>query len=104
MTQIRVTREALVQAGAWPELIAHALQHGDVRPGWLASVPDLPALAVGPWGAQLAALEGLDPKPLVALGHDLGRVRAVAEAFAALGRTGSDLSIVRLRALCHPTG
>jgi hypothetical protein len=96
---IHVTREALIAAKQWPALVQHALTHGDVRPGWLASAGDLDALALTDAGAQLSALEGLDPAPLLALGADPTRVRAIAEAFNALEPTSKDLSSVRVRAL-----
>lgn len=103
MTPIHVTREALIAARQWSALAQHALRHGDVKPGWLASA-DLEALALTDAGAQLAALEGLDPAPLVALGADAERIREIAEAFLTAGPTSADLSTVRVRALCHPQG
>lgn len=102
MSTLHVTRSALIAAEQWAALLHHAVTHGHVRPGWLASVPDLEELAASEWGAQLGALEGLDPAPLVALGADPARVRAVAEAFIALEPTGADLSTLRVRALCRP--
>jgi hypothetical protein len=99
-------REALIQTQQWATLIDHVLTHGDLKPGWLASVPDLPALAMSePWGAQLAALEGLMPEALTALGHDPQRLREISQAYSALLEGvdgGGELHVLRLRELCRP--
>lgn len=113
MNHTHTTREALVQAAAagnpaatWAHVIQHVLDHGDLRPGWLSSVPDLAALAVSePAGALLGALEGLRPQPLLALGVDAGQLRRVVEgylqALEGAADAGGELHVLRLRALCR---
>lgn len=105
---LHVTRSALVSVGAWADVIQHVLTHGELKPGWLAGVPDLQALATSePWGAQLAALEGLMPGALLALGVDASRLRAVTEGYlhalegAVPEVAGRELHVLRLRALCR---
>lgn len=107
---LHVTRSALVHAQLWADVIQHVLTHGELKPGWLASVPDLQALAMSePWGAQLAALEGLHPlDALLALGVDAGRLRQVTEGYraklelAGCEAAGGELHVLRLRELCRP--
>lgn len=112
---LHVTRSALVHAQMWADVIQHVLAYSELKPGWLAGVPDLQALAVSePWGAQLAALEGLMPGALLATGVDPQRLRQVTEGYlhalegAAPEVAGRELHVLRLRALCrsghHPAG